>query len=67
MAYLCNNRCAAVLWSIMLVILCFCLFVYLGAVEPWPQRQRQGQWDQSKELLLVHAVIIYFPKDFQFS
>lgn len=57
--YCCNSRRAAVLWTIMLAIVCFCLFVALGAVEPWPQRQRQSQgqqWDQTKDLLLVHTV-----------
>ena len=60
MAQCCSTRGAVLLWSIMLVIFCFLLFVAFGAVNPWPQsRQRQNSaLDSSKELLLVHTVWI---------
>lgn len=62
MVYCCESKRAAVLWSIMLAIVCLCLFVSFGAVDLSPQRLRQKQQfdDSSKELLLVHAVCCHF-------
>lgn len=56
MAQYCVTR--RVIWSciIMLLLGCFCLFVAFGVVDLTPQRQRQSQTDQTKEILLVDVV-----------
>lgn len=56
MAQFCTTRRAIWPCIIMLLLGCFCLFVAFGAVDLTPQRQRQSQVDQTKEILLVNVV-----------
>lgn len=55
MAQFWATRRAVVLWFIMLLVGCFFLFVFLGAVDLSPSKQRQ-QPDQTKDILLVDVV-----------
>lgn len=56
MAQCCATRRAVVLWIIMLLLGCFCLFVAFGAVDLAPQRQRQSPIDPSKDL--IYSVVV---------
>lgn len=56
-AQCCSSKRSIVLWTIMLLIALFSLFVVFGAVDLTPQRLRHSPIDESKDLLYTSVVI----------
>lgn len=59
-----TTKRSAIILTLILIILCFVLYITFGPVGWLTHRaeqhqQQQQQWDQSKDLLLIHVVCVF--------